>query len=158
MSYRHKLRLFLSYQRYGLLLGSMGLSLCWTTYWLCTEGNTPWRWPLVALIGVLALACLGFACKVAAQWPRKLRATALALGRIKSGRFSPRSLEVYCEDPCYRVVAREILRHSDLSRRQRRQIVKHYQRKASEPAFVMFVDPSTPQAVRLEGALFKPTR
>ena len=80
-----------------------------------------WWWWLPAAPAIIALA--RFAAFVALRWPRKLRATALADRRIASGRFTPRSIEAYCGDPCFRVVAREILTRAGFSRAERRRLV-----------------------------------
>jgi hypothetical protein len=67
-----------------------------------------------------------FGVTVLARWPRKLRATWIAQRRIDAGRFSPRSIRGFCGDPCFRVVAHEILRRAGVPRAERRRIVHQY--------------------------------
>jgi hypothetical protein len=112
-------RLWLSYQRYAfLLLGvpaiAVGALIAWTS---------PWWW---VPAGLVALWPVRFGASVLARWPRKARATLIAQRRIDAGRFSPRSIRGYCGDPCFRVVAHEILRRAGVPRAERRRIVHQY--------------------------------
>lgn len=112
-------RLWLSYQRYAFLLigapvaGVAGLAAVASAWW----------WAPAA---VIAIAPVRFGAIVWARWPRKLRATQVADARIRAGRFAPRTIRTYCGDPCYRVVAGELLRRAGVPRRERRRIVSQY--------------------------------
>ena len=113
------LRLWLSYQRYALLLiGAPALAVAALAAW-----TSPWWW---VPAGLVAQWPVRFGVAVFARWPRKLRATRLATARIRAGRFSPRSIRGHCGDPCFRVVAHEILRRAGLPRAERRRIVSQY--------------------------------
>ena len=109
---RERLRLWLSYQRYGLALVSGGPALVVGVAWLA-----PW-W-LAAVVALPALAPIGFGVQVLARWPRKLRATEVAIARQRAGRFRDDSVRGYCGDPCFRVVADEILRRAGRGRAER---------------------------------------
>ena len=74
-------------------------------------------------MALIALVPFKFGVTVLARWPRKLRATRIAELRIRSGRFAPASVRPYCGDPCFRVVAREILRRGGVSRADRRDLI-----------------------------------
>lgn len=113
------LRLWLSYQRYAfLLLGAPALAVAALVAW-----TSPWWW---VPAGVVAILPVKFGVTVFARWPRKLRATWLASRRIEAGRFSPRSIRGYCGDPCFRIVAHEILRRAGMPRAERRRLVSQY--------------------------------
>lgn len=146
---RNDLRLFLSYQRYCALVlvasaacaGGAALAFTRLDSWL--------RWPACAIASVCALTCLRFAWFIGSHYPRKRRATRLALRRIEMGRFRTESLARYCEDPCYRVVAKEILRHTALGRLEQAEVFRQLVAKSREPAFLIFVDPTAEQGVRV---------
>ena len=113
------LRLWLSYQRYAfLLIGAPVLGVAALIAW-----TTPWLWVPAALV---AIAPVKFGITVFARWPKKLRATHVATRRIEQGRFSPKSIRGHCGDPCFRVVAHEILRRAGVPRAERRRIVHPY--------------------------------
>lgn len=139
-------RLWLSYQRYALLLFAIALGpIAAVALW------APTRWYLWLVVVPVAARIAVFAVQVYRRWPRKLRATALATARIASGRFAPRSIRGYCGDPCFRVVAREILRRAGLPRAQRRGLIEQFSREAREPAFLIVVNPESGEPVQLLG-------
>lgn len=128
-------RLWLSYQRYALLLFALAAAPIAA---MVTLAPASWLWwPLAA---APSLAAAVFASSVYRRWPRKLRATALAARRIESGRFAPRRLREYCGDPCFRVVAAEILTRAGYSRRERDQMIREFARDLREPVFLLEVD------------------
>lgn len=112
-------RLWLSYQRYGLLLVAAPVGAVAAAWVLA-----PW-WA-AAVLAVGGLAPLGFGVEVLGRWPRKLRATRAALARIERGSFGPASVRPHCGDPCFRVVAAEILTRAGLPRRERRRLIRTY--------------------------------
>lgn len=114
-----RLRLWLSYQRYAALLLFAPLTALVAAAWLL-----PW-WAAV-LLALPAIAPLRFSFVVAARWPRKLRATQVAMHRQRLGRFEARSVRAYCGDPCFRVVAGEILARAGISRRERRRLIRQF--------------------------------
>lgn len=148
------LRLWLSYQRYAALVVVLSLGCVALVMNLTASWSTLWRW--LAIAGSVGAALLGlhFARQIAGRWPRKLRATLLADRRIKAGRFRESSLQHYCEDPCFRVVANEILRRAGQARSERRELIRRYSEQAHEPAFLMTIDPSVRGTVHIEGTLF----
>ena len=110
-------RLWLSYQRYGLLLCSSAVvpvtvALLW-----------PWLYWVWAPLALLALPPMRFGVTVLGRWPRKLRATLVAEHRIRRGRFRPESVRSYCGDPCFRLVAHEILTRAGMPAAERRALV-----------------------------------
>jgi hypothetical protein len=108
-----RLRLWISYQRYAALLLALPVAAIALAAWLA-----PW-W-IAALLALPVIAPVRFALEVASRWPRKLRATQLALHRLRLGHFHPESVRAYCGDPCFRVVAREILTRAGIPRGERR--------------------------------------
>jgi len=118
-----RFRLWWSYQRYALALGAgavgivVGIAAAAPAVW--------WLW-LAATVPVYKL--VEYTWQVARNYPRKLRATALATRRIEAGRFRPRSVAPYCGDPCFRVVAREILRRARIPTPERRQLIAELSR------------------------------
>ena len=117
-----RVRLWISYQRYAglLLVGPIAVAIA-------TVVLAPW-W-LTALTSAGGLVPLRFGLEVAGRWPRKLRATRLAMARIARGRFAPSSVRAYCGDPCFRVVAAEILARAGYDGAQRRRLVAEFRRE-----------------------------
>jgi hypothetical protein len=109
-------RLWLSYQRYAIALVLAPAALV-----VAAAVALPW-WAAGAL-GLAASWPMGFGLIVLRRWSRKLRATHLADRRIAAGRFRATSLRPYCGDPCFRVVAHEILRRAGWPRDERRRLV-----------------------------------
>lgn len=114
-----RIRLWLSYQRFALLLGLLpsatvaAVAITWPAAW--------WAWiPL----GLVATHLLFFAVGVWGRLSKKFRATVVADRRIAAGRFRPESVRPYCGDPCFRVVAHELLRRAGMPRPERRALVK----------------------------------
>jgi hypothetical protein len=118
-------RLYLSYQRYAILLLGLGLALLAAPVLL-----GPTRWWLWLLAAAGAAPVIGFAVVITGRYPRKLRATLGQYRRIADGSFDPDRLERYTSDPCSRVVAHEVLRsagHGWSARRARvRQLARRY--------------------------------
>jgi hypothetical protein len=128
------IRLWLSYQRYALLLGALTIAIP-----AAIVGFAPTVWWLYVLAAIpvirLGMATVG----VYRRWPEKIRATRLADRRIASGQFTPKFVENYCEDPCFRVVARELLRRAGYDRKQRRAIVREFARQAKANSDVVLM-------------------
>ncbi len=114
-----RLRLFLSYQRYAFaLLFGPGLVVAGVA---AAGPGAWWAWGPLTL---LALWLGSFGVVVWRRFPKKLRATLVADRRIAQHRFRPDSVLKYCGDPCYRVVAHEILARAGLGRSERRALVR----------------------------------
>lgn len=112
-------RLWLSYQRYALLLlGGPALAVA------LAAAYAPWWVALLA--GVVGIVPARFGLYVAGRWPRKLRATRVALARIDAGSFAPESVRGHCGDPCFRVVAREVLARAGVPRPERAALVHRF--------------------------------
>jgi hypothetical protein len=145
-----RIRLWLSYQRYALLLAALAAALTGAL----VLASPAWYLWAAAVPPLLALVV--FAARIGGQLPRKLRATALASRRIASGRFRPHALRGYCGDPCYRVVAREILVRAGVPAAERRALIRRYAAEQHAPAFLLLHDPTraTPVVVVTGGAAF----
>ncbi len=157
MSTWQRLRLFISYQRYSALLLVLVIAACTLGIpylWKWTRDLSVLRWGLLSLFLMPQFFVLRFSWFIATKWPRKYRATLLAKKRIASGGFSPASIERYCEDPCFRVVANEILRMAQLPKQDRRTMIARYKEKARQPLFLMTIDVNAPEPVRVDGVLF----
>lgn len=142
------MRLWLSYQRYallgaagllGLAAGAVMLEFPW------------WAWAVV----VVAAALVGpLVVHVWREYPRKWRATALATRRIEAGTFAPVSLRSYCGDPCWRVVAHEILRRAATPRKQRRRMVARLRAEHDAQSHsLLIVDHTKGTLVSVEGGV-----
>ncbi|HVK88454.1 MAG TPA: hypothetical protein VM513_30250 [Kofleriaceae bacterium] len=125
-------RLWLSYQRYGLALVGAPFAAVGGAAVLA-----PW-W-VAMLVGLVAIAPVRFGVEVLGRWPRKLRATRISLGRIKAGRFRPEHIRSYCGDPCFRVVAHEILTRAGIPRAERRRIVARFREELRRERDVLVV-------------------
>jgi hypothetical protein len=143
-----RVRLWCSYQRYALLLVASaaaivaGIALAAPDVW--------YAWALAALP---VLKILAFAAEVYQRFGRKMRATALAARRIAEGRFHARSVRGYCGDPCFRVVAHEILRRAGKGRRERRRLIRGFTAEARGPALVVSFNPDNPDPIQVRGSL-----
>jgi hypothetical protein len=126
-------RLWWSYQRYALAIVAATAAVVAAAVLLAP----PWIWIPAALI---AIAPLSFAGRVLAMWPRKLRATRIALARIATGRFAPAQVRGHCGDPCFRVVADEILRRAGTPRRQRQILIARYEEELARRDVLLLVD------------------
>lgn len=143
-------RLWLSYQRYAVLLVALAALVMAAAAWAAWTGPRAGWWLLAPVPVYIAYKLLGFAREVHGRWPRKLRATLLASQRIAAGRFRPASVRAYCGDPCFRVVASEILRRSGMTRAERGRLIRQFRQQASEPTFLVMVN--TNGAVTVRGA------
>lgn len=145
------LRLWASYQRYALLLGL--LALCPL---LAAAAVAPSRGIAWAAAIAVALPIGRFAAAVYRRWPQKIRATMLAIRRIESGRFTPRFVTGYCADPCFRLVADEILARAGHDRRHRKALIRELREDCRRPFVLMIVDrDNTASPVRVEGLSLK---
>ncbi len=102
-------RLWVSYQRYAFLMAgvplaaTLAVAVRWPGAW--------WAWaPMVAL----TLKLWAFAATIWQRWPYKRVATLRFQRQIDAGRFTPDSLRSFCDDPCFRVVAREVARRAGI--------------------------------------------
>ncbi len=120
-------RLWLSYQRYALLMGGLPV-LVWAGIVFAAPGAW-WAWGPLALV---MLWFVGQAVPIYRRFPRKMRATLLADRRIATGRFHPRTIRRYCGDPCFRVVAREILRRAGTPPAERRRLIETFAAEEAE--------------------------
>lgn len=114
-----RIRLWLRYQRYAfvLLLAPP----------LVVAGlSTLLPWWLTAIATVAALAPIRFGVEVWSRYPRKLRATRIALARIEAGTFTHAHIKNHCGDPCFRLVADEILTRAGTPRPERRLVISRY--------------------------------
>jgi len=129
-------RLVISYQRYAVLVAvivSALLASAWTV-------NATWAW---AVAGTLSLGLSWFGVLVAARLPHKLRLTRTQDMRIARGKFDADDLLPWVEDPCYRVVAREILvRSGETPARAREQVADLARRAAQTEGLVIYRKPS----------------
>lgn len=144
MTAARRVRLWLSYQRYGIVLTLGSLATIALAAWLA-----PW-WLAVA-VGLVALWPIGFGVIVLRRWPRKLRATLVAEHRLAAGRFRPAQVRPYCGDPCFRVVAGEILGRAGTAPAERRALIAAYRAELErERDIVVMIDHSRGVIVTVE--------
>lgn len=138
-------RLWLSYQRYAFLLVGLPLAA-----FALAALYAPW-W-VAAIVAIVAIAPVRFGIEVLLRWPRKLRATRIGIARMRAGSFAPASVRGYCGDPCFRVVAHELLARAGMPRGERRAIVHRYADEVRrERDFAVIVDHVRGTVVTLGG-------
>jgi hypothetical protein len=146
MSSTLSVRLWLSYQRYALLActGILGLATI-----AVASGHAWWAWLIAALASA---ATMPLVVHIWRDYPRKWRATQLATRRIANGSFRVVAVKGYCGDPCWRIVAAEILRRAGLSRRERRRTLAmlRAQHEAESHALII-IDHDNGTLLRVEG-------
>jgi hypothetical protein len=149
-SRRERLRLWLSYQRYAILLplacaAALGALVALASVWA-------WAWLGLIIMVPVAITTAGFTLEVVRAYSRKLRATWAQERRMAAGRFSPEALRSYCGDPCWRVVANEILTRAGYSRTQRRALIQAFRRELDSDAHAVVIVDHLTGAVRRIGA------
>lgn len=122
-----QVRLWLSYQRYAFLMGGLPI-----TVWVALVVTAPGAWWAWGPLALVMLWFVGQAVPIYQRYPRKIRATLLADRRIAAGRFRPQSIRRYCGDPCFKVVAREILRRAGIPPDERRRLISIYAEEEAE--------------------------
>lgn len=123
-STRERARLWLSYQRYALLGSTACVAMLGGVAWLGSMWI--WGWASVLIAGPLGANIGRFSVEVFLAHPRKLRATWAHQRRIDGQRFSPTAIRSYCGDPCWRVVANEVLRRAGLPAAERRTLIRRF--------------------------------
>jgi hypothetical protein len=124
--------LWWSYQRYAALLICAPIAVI-----AIAVAAAPWWAAAIAVVA--GLAPVRFGLEVAGRWPRKLRATRIGLARLHAGTFTPRTIRGYCGDPCYRVVARELLARAGVPRAERRAIIARFADELRRERSLVFV-------------------
>jgi hypothetical protein len=150
-SRRERARLWLSYQRYAMLgaggvtamLGGVAaLGMAWT-----------WGWAALIVAGPLSLSLGRFSVEVLRAHPRKLRATWAHQRRIDGQRFSPAAIKTYCGDPCWRVVADEVLTRAGIPAGSRRELIRQFRAELDdENNSTVIVDHTTGTIRRISAA------
>ena len=142
-------RLWLSYQRYGMLLCGGGVAL---------PASVALAWPRLfwvwAPLALLMLKPIGFGVTVLRRWPKKLRATRIAAHRMRRGRFRPESVKSYCGDPCFRLVAHEILARAGMPAAERRALVARLRAEHESSQVLLLVDHATGTVFTVQGSQF----
>ena len=140
--------LALSYQRYALLLGGSCGALAGSGVWLVWTGHWMVGCPLLLAALPLASFCAG----VSSRLSEKMRITAVAQRRIDAGRFEPQMVQDFCGDPCFRVMAREVLRRSGLDRAQAAALVSQYRGILEEESGqTLIIDHTRGRVFKIEG-------
>ena len=124
-------RLVVSYQRYAALVFGIIAGLLWSASVL----GTGWAWGVAA---ALSLGLGWFGTLVALRLPHKLRLTRTQDERIRRNKFEADDLLLWVEDPCYRVVAREILVRAGRSPQQARTEVSQLAERAAASEGLVF--------------------
>jgi hypothetical protein len=141
-------RLWLSYQRYAMLLFALALGLGFGGAYGSFEGY----WYLGVPVALIGLKVGSFGAMVAARIPEKMRITGVAQRRIDAGRFEAGMVRDFCEDPCFRVMASEVLRRSGVDNAQRRKIVREFTASVKEEAGqTLIIDHTRGQVFKVEG-------
>jgi hypothetical protein len=127
-------RLWLRYQRYAFVL--VGVPTV-----LVTLAAIMLPWWAALLLGLCAIAPVRFGVEVWFRYPRKIRATRVALARIQAGSFHHASIKRHCGDPCFRLVADEILARAGMPRAERRLVISMYREQLNkEDSMLVLVD------------------
>ena len=137
----------LSYQRYAFLLTIISLSLLGGGAWLVAVER--WYFGVPLALGGIKVA--SFAVGVASRLSQKMRVTGVAQRRIDAGRFEPEMVRNFCGDPCFRVMAREVLRRAGLEGRERDALVAQYQAMLDEESGqTLIIDHTRGQVFKVE--------
>jgi hypothetical protein len=129
-----RVRLWLRYQRYAFLL--VGVPTV-----IVTLAAIALPWWAALLLGLCAIAPVRFGVEVWFRYPRKIRATRIALARIQTGSFHHASIKRHCGDPCFRLVADEILARAGMPRAERRLVISMYREQLDkEDSMLVLVD------------------
>lgn len=140
-------RLWLSYQRYAFLMfglpaaGTAALAVAWPHAW--------WAWGPAALV---TLKLWAFALTIWQRWPYKLKSTLRFQRQIAAGRFDPERVRPFTGDPCFRVVAREVLRRAQLRGAEQAALIARL-RAEHEAAGqqIIFVDRAKGEVIHVDG-------
>jgi hypothetical protein len=120
-----KLMLYFSFNRYTYLIlaGTFAvifpIILFLFSWW--------WLWVPLCLIG---LWFLKFSFNIHAQTSKKFHITKKWIFNIKHENAEMDEMIKYCEDPCYRVVAKEILIQKGIGSKERKKIINDYKEEA----------------------------
>jgi hypothetical protein len=134
LSRLERVRLWLRYQRYAFVLVAVPTALV-------TVAAIALPWWAAILLGLFAIAPVRFGVEVWFRYPRKIRATRVALARIRAGSFHHASIKSHCGDPCYRLVADEVLTRAGMSRTERRLVITGYREQLKqEDSMLVLVD------------------
>lgn len=127
-------RLWLRYQRYAFVLVAIPTALV-------TLAAIMLPWWAALILGLCAIAPVRFGVEVWLRYPRKVRATRIAIARIASGSFHHASIKRHCGDPCFRLVADEILVRAGMPRDERRLVISRYREQLKqEDSMLVVVD------------------
>lgn len=141
-------RLWVSYQRYATLLFALALGLGGAGVYLIDMGS----WYFGVPAGLVALKVFGFGVMVASRIPEKMRITAVAQRRIDAGRFDPLMVRDFCEDPCFRVMAHEVIGRAGIRGAKRRTLVREYTSAVQEESGqTLIIDHIRGQVFKVEG-------
>jgi hypothetical protein len=134
LSRAQRVRLWLRYQRYAFVLVALPTAIV-------TLAAIMLPWWAAILLGLCAIAPVRFGVEVWFRYPRKVRATRIALARIASGSFHHASIKRHCGDPCFRLVADEILARAGMPRAERRLVITGYREQLKqEDSMLVLVD------------------
>lgn len=134
LSLAARVRLWFHYQRYAFVLLGVPTALV-----VAAALALPW-WAAL-LVALPSLAPVRFGVEVWSRWPRKLRATRVALARIEAGSFHHASIKRHCGDPCFRLVADEVLKRAGLPRSERKLVISGYaEQLRKEDSMLVLVD------------------
>lgn len=127
-------RLWLRYQRYSFVLVAIPTAVV-------TVAAIMLPWWAAVIVGLCAIAPVRFGVEVWLRYPRKVRATRIAIARIASGSFHHASIKRHCGDPCFRLVADEILARAGMPRAERRLVISRYREQLKqEDSMLVVVD------------------
>jgi hypothetical protein len=134
LSRLERVRLWLRYQRYAFVLVAVPTAVV-----TLAAITLPW-WAAI-LLGLCAIAPVRFGVEVWFRYPRKIRATRVALARIQAGSFHHTSIKNHCGDPCFRLVADEVLARAGMCRAERRLVITGYREQLKqEDSMLVLVD------------------
>jgi hypothetical protein len=129
-----RLGYFLSYNRYALLILVLSLAIPAVLFVFL-------RWYFWVPATLVALRALYWAWHIARQYPKKLHITKKMLWAQQNRTFRNEDIVKYCGDPCYRVVAHQVLARTGVPAPERRRLVSEYVDQAHDLAHALvFVD------------------
>ncbi|MGM0598091.1 MAG: MerC domain-containing protein [Myxococcota bacterium] len=120
-----KIKLYFSFNRYSFLL--LFCALLPALVIILLKPQWWWLWGIFALVGIWLLR---WAWLIHAQTFKKFHI--LKKNIYRQNQTEKSSIGKYCSDPCYRVVANEILANQGLGFRQRKKIIRKMKKTAAE--------------------------
>ena len=123
----NKIYLWLSYQRYALLLFTVSATVAASVF-----AFELFSWLVLLPTVSFSLYLASVSLRIGGTIRKKLVLTRRTIQQIERGTFDPNDLAKYCTDPCWRVVVRHNLTLAGLPLKRRLELVRQWTEIANE--------------------------